>query len=95
MVRSSLVVQWVEDPALLLLQPFGVLLWWEFDPWPGHFMLWPKNPNAVMGHQHGYDAVTLSLLCLSRARPVLFVSLKQKSLGPDCLQSVVVSLWSL
>lgn len=55
----------------------------------------PKNPNAVMGHQHGYDAVTLSLLCLSRACPVLFVSLKQKSLGPDCLQSVVVSLWSL
>ena len=32
--RSSLVVQWVKDPALSL--PWlGSLLWRGFDPWPG------------------------------------------------------------
>ena len=30
--RSSLVVQWVKDPALLLL-------WLMFHPWPGNFSM--------------------------------------------------------
>ena len=36
-------VQWVKDPVLLL-QQFGLLLWLEFDPWPGNFyMLGPSQ----------------------------------------------------
>ena len=37
--RSSLVTQWVKDPALSLL-------WRGFDPWPGNFLMpwvWPKK----------------------------------------------------
>ena len=44
---SSLVVQWVKNPALFNLQQFRLLLWHGFDPWPGNFHLppqeWPKN----------------------------------------------------
>ena len=32
--RSSLVAQWVKDPALSV-QQLGSLLWLGFDPWPG------------------------------------------------------------
>ena len=42
---SSLVVQWVEDPALSL-QWLGTLLWCRFDPWSWKFhMPWmgPKK----------------------------------------------------
>ena len=38
-------VRWVEDPALSL-QQLGLLLWCEFDPWPGIFRMvlaWPKT----------------------------------------------------
>ena len=39
--------QWVKDLALLP-QQLGLLLWSEFDPWPGNFrMLWaqPRKKN--------------------------------------------------
>ena len=40
--RSSLVVQWVKDPALSL-QQLGSLLCLGFDPGPGNFhMLWAR-----------------------------------------------------
>ena len=34
--RSSLVLPWLEDPALLL-QQLESLLWCGFHPWPGNF----------------------------------------------------------
>ena len=48
--RSSLVVQWVKDPALPL--PWlGLLLWWGFSPWPGNFHMLqacpPKNKYLI------------------------------------------------
>ena len=42
---SSLVAQWVKDPALSLL-------WLRFDPWPRNFRMlwmWPKHKNKVKG----------------------------------------------
>ena len=36
--RSSLVVQWVKDPATSM-QQLGLLLWLRFDPWPGTFFM--------------------------------------------------------
>lgn len=47
--RSSLVVQWVKDPALSLLWP-RLLLWYRFHPWPWNFHMpraWQKN--SVLG----------------------------------------------
>ena len=44
--RSSLVVQWVKDPALLPQQLMS-LLWHGFNPWLGNFHIprvWPKKP---------------------------------------------------
>ena len=35
--QSSLVAQWLKDPALPLLQQLGLLLWRGFDPWPRSF----------------------------------------------------------
>ena len=40
LLRSSLVVHWLKNLALSLLQ-LGSLLWHRFEPWPGNFhMLW-------------------------------------------------------
>ena len=44
---SSLVAEWVKDPALLLmwLEP---LLWHGFNPWPRNFLMprmWPPPPK--------------------------------------------------
>ena len=55
MDRSSLVDQWVKDPALSL-QWLGTLLWSKFCPWPGNFHLpqtWPKNGHHIWLHQNG------------------------------------------
>jgi len=42
---SSLVVQWVKDPALSL-QQLGSLLWCQFDdPWPRNFCMPRKKPK--------------------------------------------------
>ena len=46
-LRSSLVVEGVEDLALSL-QQLRSLLWRGFDPWPGNIhmlQLWPKKKN--------------------------------------------------
>ena len=52
---SSLVVQRVEDPALLL-QQLGSLLWWGFDPWSGNFHMLqacaPPPPQKRKGQSH-------------------------------------------
>jgi len=41
-IYSSLMAQWVKDPALSLLC-LGLLLWCGFDPWLGNFrMLWVR-----------------------------------------------------
>ena len=42
---SSLVARWVKDPGLPLLW-LWLLLWCEFDPWPGNFCVlwvWPTK----------------------------------------------------
>ena len=44
---SSLLAQWVKDPALSLLW-FGLPLWHEFSPWSGNFYMrwvWANNNN--------------------------------------------------
>ena len=49
--RHSLVTQWVNNPALLL-QQLGLLLWLEFDLWPGNFHMprvQPKKPTKTLG----------------------------------------------
>ena len=46
-LRSSLVVQQIEDPALSLLWLWS-LLWLRFDPWPRNFLMprvWPPKKN--------------------------------------------------
>ena len=46
---SSLVVQWIKDPALYL-QWSGLLLWHGFDPRPGNFHMpqaWPKEEKKI------------------------------------------------
>ena len=48
-LRSSLVVEGVEDLALSL-QQLRSLLWRGFDPWPGNFhmlQLWPKKKTHL------------------------------------------------
>ena len=42
--RSSLEVQWVEDPVLSL-QQLRLLLWYRFDPWPGNFHMPRSRPK--------------------------------------------------
>ena len=44
-IRSSMVVQWVEDPALSL-QQLGSLLWLGFNSWPrGNFHMPQTRPK--------------------------------------------------
>ena len=49
-IRSSFVVQWVKDPALLLLW-LKLLLWCSFSPWPMNIH-WPKNKNKQNYEDH-------------------------------------------
>ena len=43
-------VQWVKDPALSL-QQLGLLLWREFDPWPGNFQMPQFRPRKEGGRE--------------------------------------------
>lgn len=57
MKRSSLLVQWVEDPVLSLLW-IGWLLWCRFCPWPGNILVsqaWLKIIIIInkMKRRHG------------------------------------------
>ena len=47
-------VQWVKDPVLLL-QQFGLLLWLEFDPWPGNFYMLGAQPKRRKKQQNFVD----------------------------------------
>ena len=38
-------VQQVKDPMLSLLW-FGLLLWYKFEPWPGHFHVQWMGPKT-------------------------------------------------
>ena len=43
---SSLEAQWVKDLVLSLLW-LGSQLWYEFDPWPGNFMMQDGKKKCV------------------------------------------------
>ena len=69
---SSLVVQWVSDPALSLQQQLGLLLWLGFDPWPKNFhilLVWSKKKKkreSQLCEEIEFDLWSLEmLLCLS------------------------------
>ena len=55
-VESSLVVQWVKDPKLLL-HWLGSLLWHGFEPWSGNFYMpwaWPKKKKKTLNWRWSY-----------------------------------------
>ena len=65
--KSSLVIQWVKDPALSV-QQLGSLLWLGFNPWPRNLHMpwvWPvKKRNGDLTKPRNYTDVLNILMGL-------------------------------
>ena len=56
-VGSSLVAQWIKDPALSL-QQLRLLLWLRFSPWPENFYILQVQPKGQNNNMWEWPAVS-------------------------------------
>ena len=61
--RSSLVAQWVKDPALSL-QWLWLLLWHGFDPWPRNFHMPWAQPKKNLNYKDFKKDVVYIYICI-------------------------------